>query len=364
MKTLIQTHPRFRAILGVVAGCLVLQVAVCDGEGTGGCTLDLPLSPGQALPVWLEEPLVSTSATFGRIDFPIRAPTPDADLAVTCFFEETEGGFLRASWTGSEKAEMLCNNLYEGIGMLNQRTLVIEHSRLSTPGILTFQASDHALPLSRIHWEWVQPRVVLAAQGAPKVALVQSQGRILDEADVGGDPPLAPSDLWRGRVITAVLTEKPVRIEDGVDFVATLEAAPEWARLETNFAGVSIGKTVALWVNGTRIGEVSIEVPDLSDPGYRKGEHGEPQYVGWRKGAISIPAQVLRPSDNTFQFELVDPKGEAKAMPIAAKNLLLQLKYGDSSPSTNVVAPLPHEEPVTRSIEENHPAPEAADPAP
>lgn len=310
---------------------LFLPVAFClsqAGESERGFTLDLARSDKtQDLPVWMTGSPLASPADHATIGFTISPPPGNSDLAVTFYFQETEGGFLRVYWDGTQTNEMLSDNLFEGIAMPNQRTLLIKRETLSSPGTLSVQSSEPALNVSRIHWEWVDPTTVDLAKGAEPTALVDANGRIFKETEINGAPSVPPPDRLRQSIVTAELTQKPERIESGVEFVATLQAVPEFARLEVRISGAALDKAVQLFVNGKLTGEVALEIPDLSDPGYQTGSDGAAFYVGWRKGVVYVPVGQLATGENRFQFGIKDGAAAAAAPPLAVKNLILQLKY-------------------------------------
>lgn len=312
----------------LIVSLLLVGAAIAGaGDSPDVFIQELSTERAAALPSWLGEPVPATNVTFAKVSFPIKPTEGGTDLAVTFYFKESAGGFLRVFWSGMEKPEMLCANLYEGIGMANRRTLVVKRATLSRAGLLTLQSSEAALNVAKIEWAWVRPASILTAAGAPAVALVKADGRILGEAEVRGDPAPPPADTWRGRVITAPLIGSPERIEAGVEFAATLEAPPHWARLEVKVAGMELGRAVTLWINGARVGELAVEAPDLSDAGYTERSGSDPEYIGWRKATIFVPARHLTAGDNRFQFSWSKPGEPVSTAPVAIKDLLLQLKY-------------------------------------
>jgi len=106
---------------------------------------------------------------------------------------------------------------------------------------------------------------------------------------------------------------------------------PQYARLEVQIAGAPVDKPVQLALNGASVGEVSVEVPELSDPGYQNNDGAAPAYIGWRKGVIYLPQGQLRLGDNGFQFSIKGVSPSSTANPLAIKNLLLQLAYGQQT---------------------------------
>lgn len=320
-------------------------------------TLDLASSgQAQALPSWMTGQPMASPSDHATVSFPIAPPQDDSNLAVTFYFQETAGGFLRVYWAGAQTNEMLSENLFEGIEMPNQRTLLIKRATLSSPGTLSVQSSENTLNVSRIHWQWVEPAPVSLADEAAQSALVNAGGKVLDEGEINGAPLLPLQDKITGSVVTAALTEKPERIETGVEFVATLQTVPPWARMELEISGAPPGKPVLLWINGEFAGEVSVELPDLTDPGYQQGSGGGLSYVGWRKGVLFVPVTLLKAGDNQFQFGLKDVAPSPQASPLAVKNLLLQLKYGGApAPSATPPAEQPLE--IAPAINLENPTP-------
>lgn len=259
--------------------------------------------------------------------FSITPPADQSDLAATFYFSEAMGGFLRVYWAGTKTNDMLSDNLFEGIAMPNQRTVLIKRSTLSSSGTLILQSSETTLDVSKIHFEWVAPSSVSLAQPAQQSALIDSTGKVFKDLEVNGVPPQPQADQVGSSVVTASLADKPVRIEAGVEFLATLQTMPKYARLEIQISGASLENTVQLTLNGNPVGNISVEVPDLNDPGYQINEGAPPVYIGWRKGVIYVPAAQLKVGENQFQISLKDVVPSGTASPLAVKDLLLQLKY-------------------------------------
>src|SRR5258708_15884852 len=105
---------------------------------------DLPFPDNQATPIWLGHPETPAS-TFAVLNLPITPPDPQASLVVTLYFQEKQGGFLRASWITSQTAQVLSENLYEGIAMQNQRSFLVSPGTLAGAGTLSFQSSSSTL---------------------------------------------------------------------------------------------------------------------------------------------------------------------------------------------------------------------------
>ncbi|MGB8354690.1 MAG: hypothetical protein WCD79_12425 [Chthoniobacteraceae bacterium] len=315
----------------LIAFCLSMIVLSAKGDDSDrDFTFNFDQSgQAQILPVWMTGQPSASPSSHASISFPITPPSDDSDLAVTLYFTEVPGGFLRVYWVGLQKSETLSDNLYEGIGMPNQRTLLIKRSTLSSAGTLTIQSSETTLNVSKIHWAWVKPTPVSLAYAAKQSALIDTTGRVFSNDEVDGTPLLSMEDQVHQSIVKASLTYKPERIEAGVEFVATLQALPQYARLEVQISGTPIDKALQLTLNGALLGDVSVEIPDLKDPGYQGNDAATPAYIGWRKGVIYLPVGQLKVGDNQFQFGVKDTPPSSGANPIAIKDLVLQLKYPD-----------------------------------
>ena len=318
---------------------------VCTGSLAAGdtFTLDLPMVEGGVLPLWLTRVTAVPNTTSGTLEFELSPPSDETDLALTIAFDEPQGGFLRLVWKSGEKTELLSANLCEGIAMANQRTILIKRSVLAGPGVLILQSSERSLGVWRMQWEWVASRSVAVGMGAADAVLVDDRGRVHKVDETSGEPNRAPGDEWRGTVIRASLTGRPVRIEGGVEFLATLERLPVDARAEVFLAGVPLDRRVTLWVNGQEAREAALEVPSLDDPGYHRDADGKREYVGWRKGALFIDTTLLKIGENQFQIAVEKATSDGGVAAIAVKNFSLQLEYPRP---IRVPAVLPESKPV------------------
>ena len=166
---------------------LLLLSALCFAKAEDAersYTLDLALlGKSQWRPTWLTSLPFASPSAHASMSFSIAPPPDDNDLAVTFFFNETPGGFLRVYWAGERESEMLSENLFEGINMPNQRTLLVKRNTLSSAGMLTVQSSEPALNVSRIHWEWVSPANVLLAGEAARAALIDASGKVFPDGE-------------------------------------------------------------------------------------------------------------------------------------------------------------------------------------
>jgi hypothetical protein len=279
----------------------------------------------QKLPEWLRlKSEVAPAGGLAMAMFEVAPGGAGGDVLVSLLFTETEGGFLRVFWESPTAALTVAENLQEGIDMPNRRRLLLRESLLRDGGTLTVQSSRAVWPVGKIKWEVLAPRTVLADADGERAAVLVNE-ELLTAAEVGGGTVLPTADRWQGPVVTAELTEKAERIEDGAVFEFALESAPLLARLECQVNGLPVGKALTLRVNGERAGELSVQVPDLTDEAYGAGADGAVVYQGWRRAAALVTAELLRAGVNDLRFTVSGE--ELGKFPLAVKAVRWQLKY-------------------------------------
>jgi len=325
-------------VLGPIA-CASLLLAtplLAASDLPGAYTLDLPTEANLATPVWLGHPEMPPRA-FATLDVPISPPAPDASLLVTVYFQEKEGGFLRVGWQKEEGAVMLSDNFYEGIGMSNQRSLLISPSTMQGDGTLHFQCGDTSLGIARIRFEWLENHAGLASPLLKDLLVTPATGSTQLASTLNGQPAPAGEAAWHERVVAVPMIDLPERVEQGVEFAVQIDIAPARVRLELKEAGLPWGQHLVIWVNQKRAGTITPAVPDLLDDGFLPSANGSANYVGWRDGSFYVPAGLLKVGDNAIQFST---EGDTQPLagsasdvstgslaPLAIKDVVLQLKY-------------------------------------
>ena len=256
---------------------------------------------------------------------------------------------MRILWKGSQGAQVLSDNFYEGIAMPNQRSLLISSSTLIGDGTLEFQCGDSALGIQRIKLEWLATKSGLVSPQVQDTLVTPSLGATLPSLTLSGQPVATQPGAWQNQLVTVPITDDAERIEQGVDFSIDLDKPPGTARLALDESGLPLGKHLIVWINDQRAGTITPEVPDLRDGGYLADAKGTTTYVGWRGGSFSVPASVLIGGINTIQFSAEDdanltsatkPPGPDDA-PLAIKNVVMQLDYTGAPPT-----PAPASEPA------------------
>lgn len=303
-------------------------------------TADLPFDATQKLPVWMHGAPVSAPGAGARVAFRLSPPV-DRDLLVHFVFDETEAGGLRVEWLrdGSGTPEVIAENLGEGLGVPNQRPLLISASRLGGNGTLLLQGGAN-LNVNRVKFEWVSERTMLSSAARFVPVVVTASRLTLAEADVDGAPHPPSKDEWRGRVVRAALTEGAELLSPSLEMVSTLQQAPVKARLEVSLAGVYLDQEVWLVINNQEVGPLAIDVPTLEDPGHLTDPSRQLVFAGWRKASIYVPSDLLLPGENSILLELRSPVNAEYRNRAFVRDAVLELAYPPLSKEPDLSMPL------------------------
>lgn len=320
------------SVTGSLRFCVALSVAAfavstVRAQNEAVFTADLPFDAAQPLPSWMHGAPVSVPGHGSRIAFHLSPPT-GRDLLVHLVFEESKDAGLRVEWQrdGSGASEVIAENLDEGLGVPNQRRLLISASRLGGHGTLLLQGGAN-LSVNRVKFEWVSECTMLSSSSRYVPVVVTASRLTLAEADVDGGTRLPLSDEWRDQVVRAVLTEKAEPLGPTLTLVPTLEQAPAQSRFEASVAGVRFDQEVWLIVNGQEVGPLAIDVPTLEDPGHLARSGRETEFAGWRNSSIHIPAYLLLPGENSLLLELRSPVNVDYRGSTYLRDAVLELSY-------------------------------------
>lgn len=344
LAALPSSFPRLLAWAGLL---LIFTVGPLLGAiNTASFTLTLPVPAGQVTPSWLGHP-DSPQANFATLNLPILTPEPNASLLVTVFFQEKDGGFLRIKWQGTQGAQTLSENFYEGIGMSNQRSLLISPDTLLGDGTLSFQCGDESLGIAKIKLEWLENKNGIVSPQIQDLLVTPETGTTQSARNLTGQ--LRPPDPaeWHDQLVALPITDQPQRIEQGVEFSVQLDQLPVAGRLALREAGLPLGQHLVVWINQQRAGTITPAVPELTDGGYLSAPDSTDSYVGWRNGSFYVPVSFLKVGVNTVQFAPesdIAPTSDTPppAVPLAIKEVVLQLNYPAPTPASNVsTAPTP-----------------------
>lgn len=258
------------------------------------------------------------------VQFGIIPPADPPALAITVLFFETKGTALRASWTTAKGVTtILSNDLFEGIGMENRRTMLIPASLLDAPGALTFENPGGDVQLMGAIFEWVPLKRLWVAPGAEEAAFVTGEFDVLDIQSVIGGPAASPPDRWSGKIMKGLLYDEPVQLQPHTAFEFELEKVPSRLRLEALVAGLPPDAIAKIYLNGAYAGPLQIDIPTLSDPGYKGGT-----FIGWRKAAGLPAAHLLTPGINRIWFDW-DTGSSQKPAFLGIKNPQLEIDYSN-----------------------------------
>jgi hypothetical protein len=302
---------------GIFALCTAAACCLADSF-----TFDLKATGRLEFPAWMPDRPLAYPKSEAELSFPVVPGPDDDDLALTVVFQEEIGGFLSVYWENSfGKRQLLAPNLFENIGLPNQRTLLINRPTMGGPGKIVLKSSQSVLNILRVRLDWARPGVVRLVDNIPNGALVTTGRQMFAPEEVNGTPLTPIADSWEGRILTTSITDGAARIEKGVDYSVTIPSKVYRARLEVLANGLRLDQKLTLWLNGVVFGTLAFEVPDLTDPGYEKAEDGTMRFTGWRKGMLMISGDQLSVGENHFQFE-VPPQTQ-----VAIRDFLLQLEY-------------------------------------
>src|SRR3984893_2902457 len=291
-----------RSHIAIAAG--ILSLGVVDNGRADSFTFDLKATGRLEFPAWIPDPALAHPESQAELSFPLVPGADDDDLAVTVVFQEEIGGFLSVYWESSfGKRQLLAPNLFENIGLLNQRTLLINRPTMGGPGKVVLKSSQAVLNILRVRLDWARPGVVRLVDNVPNGALVTTGGKMFAPEEVDGTPLTPIADSWEGRILTTSVTDQAERIEKGIDYSVAIPEKVSRVRLEVLVNGLQLDQTLTLWLNGAVIGTLALEVPDLTDPGYEKGEDGIMRFTGWRKGVFILKGAQLSVGENHFQFQ-------------------------------------------------------------
>jgi hypothetical protein len=307
-----------------VALTLLSALVVLSGARADSFTFDLNATGHLQFPAWMPERPVALPNQHAELSFPVVPIEQDDDLALTVVFNDLAAGYLSVLWENIDgRREMLAPNLFENIGLPDQRTLLISRPTMGGPGRVILQSSESILNVVRVRLDWVRPGVVRLTDNQPNGALITSGGKLLAPEEVDGTPLTPIADSWEDIILTTSVTERAERLDHGIDFQVNVPRKVNRARIDVMVNGLQLDQSLGLWLNGNRVGSLSMEVPDLTDPGFDRHANAanDQRFTGWRRGVLYLVGERLPVGNNHFQF--LGPTG----VPLAIRDFLLQVDY-------------------------------------
>lgn len=347
--------------------CLLAAAMLCAparASDESVFTMDLPFDAAQPVPSWMHGPPVSAPGSGARVAFRLSPPS-GRDLLVHLVFDETAASTLRVEWLrdGQSTPEVLAENLGEGLGVPNQRPLLVSASRMGGNGTLIIQGGTN-LNVNRVKFEWVSERTMLASSSRYVPVVVTASRLTLAEAEVDGGPRPVLHDEWRDRIVRAALTENAEPLTPSLELVSTLQQTPVMARIEASVAGVYLDQEVWLVINGQEIGPLAIDVPTLEDPGHLGLPGRSVEFAGWRRASAHIPPAILLPGENSILLEVRSPLNSGYRNNTFVRDAVLELAYPPQPREPDLSMPVTDVPSAEPRVEEEPPLPPISKPLP
>jgi len=235
---------------------------------------------------------------------------------------------VRARWVSAGETTVLANNLSEGVRGWNQRMVRIPYDLLQQSGSLILETDAEVLPVRRVTLAWMWPGGVYMGTAAHTVEYVQSAKRVFTEKDFAEAKAGAPPDAWSGGIWRAALQEEPESVKEGLQFVVPMNSVPRAAVFRARVLGLGFSDHLVLWINGRRVEPLSVEIPELSSPGYFQAPEGRMGFAGWREAAVVLPAGTFQVGENALILEAA--KG------VYIKDALLELSFEEEGAPMNL----------------------------
>ncbi len=297
-------------------------------------------APAQTTPSWIEaiefhpkqehtQLLGGGSIADGTSTFRIRLQRPthtqSEQLQARIFFEDRATGMRPQFTVWNELGEKLLPSasLGQNLGLPSSETLTVP---MRGADYLEIESDGDGSQIRGIFLSWLEPTGVLEPSDFLSKEKVRQPFRILSAARK------LKNDSYLYGVVTASLhTGDPLLLKPTDCPTASLsfdlERQPLVAVVTYEVLGASIDAPPAITVNGHTVGESSIDLPDLADPGYQ-GQSREAQvrlgfrYTGWLHAQRLIPGDLLKAGLNSLTVGLSNG-----ADAVAVRSVSIQLKY-------------------------------------
>lgn len=320
-----------------------------------------PAAPKQSLPIWLESVQIVPALTPTEPDvvttglpeeqvaphtvYRIRLrPMPGLNdlLLMRVFFEDRADVHPTVTgWSETGEQRFASAPLGAGLGLPASESLSIP-----TQGVdyLEIDVPGDGSTLSKALLTTLKKTTVSAALDFAPVTAQSAAAPVADP--FGNATPQTPptNDTYLFGRVRAMLEPGVVKLtptsattaattsgtdtapQTSVSFEFDLESAPLLAFVALDILDVDPLAPLQAWVNGTSLGSVTPQFPDLADPAYvglvRPLEAMRFRYAGWVHAQLIVPGSTLRTGTNTLILQL-----PADASPAAIRAIELQLKH-------------------------------------
>ncbi len=324
-------------------------------------TIDFPITGKRIVAAGLSATprQVATPDGLGYAEVLLRPVRKDYRVLLTFIFNEEGGKGPAVFWSGDVSGQQvtISDNLAQGVSGLNRRTIALPAEITNESGRLYVMGRQDWLRRLRI--DWCEPASVLVAADQERPALISGGGVLLGR-ETTGQAVMTPPDAWFGQVLDAALQDGVIDLSENTELEVPLKGAAGRIRLRAKFLGLSLGKSVRVWVNGKLAGRMQPLLPSLTDPGYVRGAK-RTIYAGWREGAIFLEAGTLVEGKNTILFE-----SPGKGVFLSGAAMEIESPATDDEPAEETTpeaaaSPAPSATPSSTSVPEASPGAEAPD---
>jgi hypothetical protein len=287
-------------------------------------------STTQSAPPWVEAvtllPAQAATNTLSKSVFRIRVTRPSPDhqvLLFRLFFEDKPDRRPELiAWDESGTHVLRSGLLGSGVGLPSSDSVIIPMTSASS---IDIEVPGDGKTVRAAYLDWMTSSAV--------VHPVNTEHREMIPEPFSSMPQLhAPADdVEQFGTVTATLAAETIRIgpqiQQGAAFQFPVEAQPLAALLTFEIVSPRVDAPPEIYLNGQHIGQASLTLPDLADPGYRgeaerfaKQMHF--QYTGWLRAQRIVPVTGLKVGTNDLL--VVNGPGSGAS---AIRATQIQLKY-------------------------------------
>jgi hypothetical protein len=249
-------------------------------------------------------------------------PGLNDSILLRLFFDDNANAHpIVTAWTETGEQKFLSQPLGAGLGLPVSESLEVpvkgaDYVEINVPG-------DGASMRKALVATLRKTEVSSAFDFEPSASLHDPFGN-------GSAAKPSDSDMFVFGRVKATLGADRVQISSSTSGIASyqfnLESTPLLALVTFEVLNGDPIYPLQSWVNNVSVGDVSVMLPDLADPGYqgdaRPLEGMRFNYAGWMKCQKVIAGTYLRAGENTVTLQLPE-----SAKPVVVRSVEIQLKY-------------------------------------
>jgi hypothetical protein len=287
-------------------------------------------STTQSAPPWVEAvtllPAQAATNTLSKRVFRIRVTRPSPDhqiLLFRLFFEDKPDQRPElVAWDESGTHVLRSGLLGSGVGLPSSNSVIIP---MTTATSIDIEVPGDGKTVRAAYLDWMTSSAVVHPVNAEHREMIPEPFSSMPQL-------LAPADdVEQFGTVTATLAAETIRIgpqiQQAAAFQFPIEAQPLAALLTFEIVSPRVDAPPEIYLNGHDIGQASLTLPDLADPGYRgeaerlvKQMHF--QYTGWLRAQKIVPVSSLKVGTNDLL--VVNGPGSGAS---AIRATQIQLKY-------------------------------------